>query len=169
MSVRLSAVALLTGLALAAPAYAESDLLNPEHFLDIQETETAALIAVDLAMLQSPTSATPAGMEQPVPMAEAPTRDLADLHSERAVPASPVSLTPAGEYDEEASLAPEFFLDSDQDETFAWIAGELASAGELTTGTIPEESAEAALFLAEELLVHVLTDDALPFEEYLLP
>jgi hypothetical protein len=166
MSVRLSAVALLTGLALAAPAYAEVDLLTPEHFLDAQETETAALIAVDLAMLQSPASAAPSGMEQPVPMAEAPTSDLADLRSE---PAAPVSPTPAGEHVEEAVLTPEFYLDSHQDETFAWIAAELASVRELTTGTIAKESAEAAPLPAEQPLVHALTDDALPFDEYLLP
>lgn len=166
MSVRLSAVALLTGLALAAPAYAEADLLNPEHFLDAQESETAALIAVDLAMLQGPASA---GREQPVSMADASTSDPGDLRSEPAAPASPVSLTLAGQHDEEAALVPEFFLDSDQGETFAWIAAELASAGELTTGTLARESAEAAPPLAEQPLVHALTDDALPFEEYLLP
>jgi hypothetical protein len=169
MSVRLSAVALLTGLALAAPAYAEVDLLHPEHFLDVQETETAALIAVDLAMLQNPASAAPSGMEQPVPMADAPTSDLADLRSEPAAPATPVSPTPAGEHVEEAVLTPEFYLDSHQDETFAWIAAELASVRELTTGTIAKESAEAAPLLAEQPLVHALTDDALPFDEYLLP
>ena len=169
MSVRLSAVAFLTGLALAAPAYAEVDLLHPEHILDAQETETAALIAVDLAMLQSPASATHSAMEQPVPMADAPTSDPADLRAEPVAPASPISLTPAGEQVEEAVLAPEFFLDSNQDETFVWIAAELASAGELTTGTLARESAEAAAFLADRPLVHALTDDVLPFDEYLLP
>ena len=169
MSVRLSAVALLTGLALAAPAYAEVDLLTPEHFLDAHDTETAALIAVDLAMLQSPASAMPSGVEQTMPIAEAPTSDLADLRAEPAAPVNPVSPTPAGEYVEEAGLAPEFFLDSHQDETFAWIAVELASARELTTGTIAMESAEAAPLLAKQPFDHSLTDDALPFEEYLLP
>jgi len=169
MSVRLSAVALLTGLAFAVPVHAEVDLLNPEHFLDAYEAETAALIAVDLAMLEGLASSTPSGMEQPVPMAEAPTSDLADLRSEPAAPASPVSLTPAGEHVEGASLAPEFFLDSNQDETFAWIAAELASTRELTTGTIAKESAEAAPPPADQPSVHALTDDALPFEEYLLP
>jgi hypothetical protein len=169
MSVRLSAVALLTGLALAAPAYAEVDLLTPEQFLDAQETETAALIAVDLAMLQGPASTTPLGLVQPVSMAEASTSDQADLLSEPAAPANPVRLTPAGGHGEEASLAPDFFLDSHQDETFARIAGELASAGELTTGTLARGSAEAAPLVAEQYLNHALTDDALPFEEYLLP
>jgi len=169
MSVRLSAVALLTGLALAAPAYAEADLLNPEHFLDAQESETAALIAVDLAMLQDPASAAPSGREQPVSMADASTSGPADLRSEPAALSSPVSLTPAGGNGEAAALAPELFLDSNQDETFAWIAAELASAVELTTGTLARESAEAAPLLAEQPLVQALTDDALPFEEYLLP
>jgi hypothetical protein len=169
MSVRLSAVAFLAGLALAAPAYAEVDLLNPEHFLDAQETETAAIIAVDLAMLQGPTSSARSGVEQRVSMAEASTSDPPDLRSERAVPTSPVRSTPAGVRVGEATLAPEFFLDSHQDEMFAWIAGELASTGELTTGTLAKESADAAPLLADQPSVHALTDDALPFEEYLLP
>jgi len=169
MSVRLSAIALLTGLALAAPAYAEVDLLNPEHFLDAQETETAALIAVDLAMLQGPTSSMPASTEQPVSMAEASTSDPVDRRSDPDAPVNPVSRTPGGEQVEKAALAPEFFLDRHQDETFAWIAADLVSARELTTGTIATESAEAAPLLTEQSLVHALTDDALPFTEFLLP
>jgi hypothetical protein len=164
MSVRLSAVALLTGLAFAAPAYAEVDLLNPEHFVDAQETETAALIAVDLAMLQSPTSSTPSGVDQLVSVADTSNGDLEELRSEPTTPADLVSVTPSEKH-EEASLAPEFFLDHNEDQTFAWIAADLASAQELTTGTIANDSAGTA----DQPITQSLTDDALPFEEYLLP
>jgi len=163
MSVRLSAVVLLTGLALAAPAHAEVDL-NPERFLDVHETETAALIAVDLAMLQDAVSSTPSGIDQPVSAAEASNGDPVDLRSESVAPVDLVSATPS-EGDEEASLAPEFFLDRNENETFAWIATDLAFARELTTGTIVNDSAGTA----DQPITHSLTDDALPFEEYLLP
>jgi hypothetical protein len=168
MSVRLSAVALLTGLAFAAPVHAEVDLLNPEHFLDAHETETAALIAVDLAMLQGAASSTSSGINQPVPVAEASNDDPVDLRSEPAALVDLVSATPSEEH-EEASLAPELFLDRNEDETFAWIAADFASARELTTGTIANDSAGTAPFRPDQPITQSLTDDALPFEEYLLP
>ena len=168
MSVRLSAVALLTGLAFAAPVHAEIDLLNPEHFVDAYETETAALITVDLAMLQGPASTTPSGIDQPMPMAEAANGGLVELRSEPAAPADLVSVTPSEEH-KEASLAPEFFLDGNEDETFAWIAADLASVRELTTGAIANHSAGTAPSSADQPITQSLTDDALPFEEYLLP
>ena len=168
MSVRLSAVALLTGLAFAAPAHAEVDLLNPEHFVDAQETETAALIAVDLAMLQGPVSFTPSGVDQPVSVADASNGDLVELRSQSAAPADLVSVTPSEEH-KEASLATGFFLDHNEDETFAWIAADLVSARELTTGTIAHDSAGTAPSLVDQPITQSLTDDALPFEEYLLP
>jgi hypothetical protein len=168
MSVRLSAVALLTGLAFAAPVHAEVDLLNPEHFVDAHETETAALIAVDLAMLQGPASFTPSGVAQPVSVAEASTGNLVELRSGPAAPADLVSVTPS-EKQEEASLAPEFFLGHNEDETFAWIAADLVPARELTTGTIANDSTGTAPLLADQPITQSLTDDALPFEEYLLP
>jgi hypothetical protein len=168
MSVRLSAVALLTGLAFAAPVHAEVDLLNPEHFVNAHETETAALIAVDLAMLQSPASFTLTGVDQPVSVAEASTGDPVDLRSEPAAPVNLVSAT-LFEVHEEASLTPELFLDRNEDETFAWIAADLASARELTTGTIANDSTGTASLPADQLIIQSLTDDALPFEGYLLP
>jgi hypothetical protein len=167
MSVRLSAVVLLTGLAFAAPAHAEVDL-NPEHFLDAHETETAALIAVNLAMLQGAPSSLPSGIDQPVPVAEASNGDPVDLRAEPAALVDLVSVT-ASEGHEEASLAPEFFLGHNEDETFAWIAADLASARELTTGTIANDSAGTASYAADQPISQSLTDDALPFEEYLLP
>ncbi|HEX2137654.1 MAG TPA: hypothetical protein VHG30_17465 [Microvirga sp.] len=36
-----------------------------------------------------------------------------------------------------AALAPEVFLDPNEAETFAWIASDLAAAGELATGSLP--------------------------------
>jgi hypothetical protein len=168
MSVRLSAVVLLTGLAFAAPAHAEVDLLNSEHFLDAHETETATLIAVDLATLQGAASSLPSGIDQPVSMAEASNGDPVDLHSESAALVDLVSATPS-EGHEEASLAPEFFLDRNEDETFAWIASDLASARELTTGTLANDSAGTACYAEDQPISQSLTDDALPFEEYLLP
>jgi hypothetical protein len=168
MSVRLSAVALLTGLAFAAPAHAEVDLLNPEPFLDAHEAETAALIVVDLAMLQGPASSPPSGIDQPVSVADTSNGDLVELRSEPAAPVGLLSATPSEEH-EGASLAPEFFLDHNEDETFAWIAADLASARELTTGTIANDSAGTAPFRPDQPINQSLTDDALPFEEYLLP
>jgi hypothetical protein len=168
MSVRLSAVALLTGLAFAAPAHAEVDLLNPEHFLDAHEAETAALIVVDLAMLQGPASSLPSGIDQPVSVADTSNGDLVELRSEPAAPVGLLSATPS-EGHEGASLAPELFLDRNEDETFAWIAADFASARELTTGTIANDSAGTAPLLADQPITQSLTDDALPFEEYLLP
>jgi hypothetical protein len=168
MSVRLSAVVLLTGFAFAAPAHAEVDLLNPEHFLDTHETETAALIAVDLAMLQGAVSSPPSGIDQPVSLAEASNGDPVDLRSEPAAPFDLVSVTSSEEH-EQASLAPELFFDRNEDETFAWIAADLASARELTTGTIANDSAGTAPFRPDQSITQSLTDDALPFEEYLLP
>jgi hypothetical protein len=168
MSVRLTAVFLLTSFAFSAPAHAEVDLLNPEHFLDVYETETSALIAVDLAMLQGPASSPPSGIDQPASLAEASNGDPVDLRSEPAAPFDLVSVTSSEEYDE-ASLAPELFLDRNEDETFAWIAADLASARELTTGTIASESAGTATLLVHQPISQSLSDDALPFEEYLLP
>ncbi|WP_262299840.1 hypothetical protein [Microvirga sesbaniae] len=165
MSVRLSAVALLTGLAFAAPVHAEVDLLSLEQFVDAHETETAALIAVDLAILQGPASFAPSEAAQLVSVADTLTGDLARLRSE---PAVLVSVTPA-EKQEEASLAPELFLDLNEDETFAWIAADLAPAQELTTGTIENDRAGTAPLPEGQLIIQSLTDDALPFEEYLLP
>jgi hypothetical protein len=168
MSVRLTAVFLLTSFAFSAPAHAEGDLLNPEHFLDVYETETSALIAVDLAMLQGPASSPPSGIDQPASLAEASNGDPVDLRSESAAPVDLVNATPAEEH-EEASLAPEFFLGHTQDETFAWIAADLVPARELTTGTIANDSTGTAPLLADQPITQSLTDDALPFEEYLLP
>jgi hypothetical protein len=168
MSVRLSAVVLLTGLAFAAPAHAEVDLLNSEHFLDAHETETATLIAVDLATLQGAASSLPSGIDQPVSVAEASNGDPVNPHWEPAALVDLVSATPS-EGHEEASLAPGFFLGHNEDETFAWIAADLASAQELTTGTIANDSAGTASCAADQPIAQSLTDDALPFEEYLLP
>jgi hypothetical protein len=168
MSVRLTAVVLLTGFVFAAPAHAEFDLLNPEHFLDTHETETAALIVVDLAMFQGPVSSPSSGTDQPVSVTEAPNGDPVDLRSEPTAPVDLVSATPS-EGHEEASLAPEFFLDHNQDETFAWIAADLASAQELTTGTIASESTGTATPLVHQPISQSLSGDAPPFEEYMLP
>ncbi|MBQ0820792.1 hypothetical protein KBI52_11295 [Microvirga sp. HBU67558] len=168
MNVRLSAVALLTGLAFAAPVHAEVDLLSPEPFVDAHETETAALIAVDLAMLQGAASFTPSEAAQPVSVADASNSNRVELRSEPAAPADLVSATPAEKY-EEGSLAPELFLDLYEDETFAWIAADLAPALELTTGAIANDSAGTAPLPEGQLIIQSLTDDALPFEEYLLP
>jgi hypothetical protein len=101
-------------------------------------------------------------------LAEASNGDPVDLRSEPAAPVDLVSVTSSEEYDE-ASLAPEFFLDRNEDETFAWIAADLASARELTTGTIASESAGTATLLVHQPISQSLSDDALPFEEYLLP
>jgi hypothetical protein len=168
MSVRLTAVALLTGFAFSAPAHAEVDLLNPEHFLGVYETETSALIAVDLAMLQGPASSPPSGIDQPVSLAEASNGDPVGLRSEPGALVDLVSVTPSEER-YEASLAPEFFLGRNEDETFAWIAADLASARELTTGTIASEGVGTATLLVHQPISQSLSDDALPFEEYLLP
>ncbi len=90
-------------------------------------------------------------------------------HSEPVAPVDLVSVTPSEEQVEEASLALEFLLGNNEDETVAWIAADHASARELTTGTITSKSAEKATLSADRPIVHSLTDDALPFEEYLLP
>jgi hypothetical protein len=169
MGVRLTTAIVLTGLAFAIPVRAEVDILNPEEFLGAQEAQTSALLAVDLARLQSPVSSTLVATDQSVSMAESGSDDLAGLHSEPVSPAASVSLTPAGTQVEEASLSPEIFLDSHEDETLVGIAVDLASSAELTTGTIAHGSAEAATLPADQTVAQSLTDDALPFEEYLLP
>lgn len=168
MNVRLSAVTLLTGLAFAAPAHAEVDLLNPEQLVDAYESETAALIALDLALLQGPASFAPSEAAQPVSVADASNGNLVELRSEPAAPADLVSGTPS-EKQEEASLAPELFLDLNEGETFAWIVTDLAPTRELTTGTIANDSAGTAPLSDDQLNIQSLTDDALPFEEYQLP
>ena len=40
----------------------------------------------------------------------------------------------------ELALMPELFLDANEDETFAWIAKDLADAGELVTGSLSPEA-----------------------------
>jgi hypothetical protein len=102
-------------------------------------------------------------------VAEASNSDQVDLRSEPVPPLASVSFTPAEEHVAEASLAPEFFLDINKNETFAWISADLASTRELTTGTIASECAGTATLLADQPISQSLTDNALPFEEYLLP
>jgi hypothetical protein len=167
MSVRLSAVVLLAGLAFAAPVHAEVDLLNLEQFSGAQESESAALIAVDPTMIGAPVTALPSSPDQPAPVAEIQDVVLADPQ-----PAALVELagpTPSEEKIQSVSLAPESFVDHNQDEMLAWIATDLASAGEATTGSLAPESAGTETLLTEQPVVYPLEDNALSLEEQLIP
>ncbi len=169
MSVRLSAVVLLAGLAFAAPVYAEVDLLNPEPFSDAQESETAPFIAVNPAMIDAPVTALPSPLDQPAPVAEIQDVALADPQSEPTTPVELAAPTPSEEKIESISLAPEALLDHNQDEMLAWIAADLAFAGEVTTGSVAPESAGTETLPVEQPVVYPSEDNALSLEEQLIP
>ena len=167
MSVRLSAVILLTGLAFAAPVHAEVDLLNLEQVSDAQENETSPLIAVDPAMIGAPVTALPSAPDQPAPVAEIQDEGL--THPQPATLVDLADPTPSEEKIQSVSLAPDSFVDQNQDEMLAWIATDLASAGEATTGSLAPESAGTETLLTEQPVVYPLEDNALSLEEQLIP
>ena len=169
MSVRLSAVVLLAGLAFAAPVHAEVDLLNLEHLSDTQVSETAPLIAVDPSMIGTPVTALPSTPDQLAPVAEIQDEGLTDPQPEPTTPVELAGPTPSEEKIESVSLAPESFLDRNQDELLAWIATDLASAGEVTTGSVAPESAGTETLLMEQRVVYPLEDNTPSLEEQLIP
>ena len=169
MSVRLSAVVLLAGLAFAAPVHAEVDLLNLEQFSGAQESESAALIAVDPTMIGAPVTALPSSPDQPAPVAEIQDEGLTDPQPEPATLVELAGPTPSEEKIQSVSLAPESFVDHNQDEMLAWIATDLASAGEATTGSLAPESAGTETLLTEQPVVYPSEDNALSLEEQLIP
>ena len=169
MSVRLSAVVLLAGLAFAAPVHAEVDLLNLEQISDAQESETAPLIAVDPAMIGTPVTALPSTPDQSVPAAEIQDVALADPQPEPATPVELAAPTPSEDKIESISFAPESLLDHNQDETLAWIAADLASAGEVTTGSVADERAGTETLPVEQPVVYPSEDNAGWIGEQLIP
>ena len=167
MSVRLSAVVLLAGLAFAAPVHAEVDLLNLEQFSGAQESESATLIAVDPTMIGAPVTARPSSPDQPAPVAEIQDEGLTNPQPATLVElAGPIA---SEEKIQSVSLAPESFVDHNQDEMLAWIATDLASAGEATTGSLAPKSAGTETLLTEQPVVYPSEDNALSLEEQLIP
>jgi hypothetical protein len=169
MSVRLSAVVLLAGLAFAAPVHAEVDLLNLEHLSDTQVSETAPLIAVDPSMIGTPVTALPSTPDQLAPVAEIQDEGLTDPLPEPATLVELAGPTPSEEKIQSVSLALESIVDHNQDEMLAWIATDLASAGEVTTGSVAPESAGTETLLMEQRVVYPLEDNTPSLEEQLIP
>jgi hypothetical protein len=161
MIVRLTAAVLLSGLTFATPSHAELDTLSFEHFLDPQETETATLIAVDLAMLSS--------ADAPAPGTELSDNGVIEQQPGPTLPAEVAGAVHLDQVVEQVLLAPELFLDCNENETLALIAAGIGSVEELATGSIADPSAGTASLPTERSIVHSLTDDALLFEEYLTP
>lgn len=162
-------VLIAVSLATAAPARPEVDLLHPARFLDPRDTEeTVSLIAFDLAVQRGLALSQPS-LDQSPPVAKIPESELVDLRPLPEAPVEWVDLAPSDQPVEFVSLAPALFLDRQADETLAWIAADLASAGDITTGSIMGENAGPAAHPMEESAGRALTDDALSFEQYLFP
>jgi hypothetical protein len=152
MAIRFAAV-LLTGLAITAPAVAETEDLSASLFLGPQEAETAASITADLAWAGDTLLAQLPPVDPPGPLAllDGDVPHPGELEHVASLDEPPL-------VNVEASLAPEFFLDANEGETFAWIAADLAASAEIMTGSIPSIVG-----------VNPLTDDAADLQAYLTP
>lgn len=170
MIVRLTAAVLLTGLACATPSQAEVGAFSPELLLDAQGAETTALIARDLAARTGPAVSQVSNADAPMPAADVPSSDPTQPQMDAAVAPETSGHAPLEEEVEYGALAPELFLDRNEDETLSWTAAELSSLGELTTGSTTVHHTETDAFVAAApIVINSLTDDALLLRTDLLP
>ena len=171
MVFRLAAAAIVSSFFVSVPLTASALEVGLDPTLALPQIEAVTQVPFDLAPSHSSVLVQLPPIDAPSPllaaMIEQPPAEIVEVAieagAERAGP----------EIDLYASLRSEWFIDPNEGNTFALIAADLASAGDLTTGSLSSErrdpeivpvTGEGGEFSGGDLALSPLVDDALSFE-----